>query len=206
MVILYADVLKTAFEPTPKNNVSKTNPSSTTAPNKTSSSLTRERLRPRTDALQILTARQALIRFEIGEEILQISGKVRLGAGSDEREDGSGAIGAFVELPRHAADGRRGDGRAARGDGPRAAEGREPDHDFVGVGAGGAAGGEHVVGDVGDDTGAGVTGVYCVISLGYVDVDFGCEMRTSNARWLGWMRWMRASCPCFGQGLRWRRT
>lgn len=81
-----------------------------------------------------------------------------MGDGSDEGKDGSRAIGAFIEFPRHAADGWRGDGRATGGDRPRAAEGGEPDHDFVSVGAGGAAGGEQVVGDVGDDVGTGVAG------------------------------------------------
>lgn len=121
-----------------------------------------------------------------------------MGAGRDEGEDGSGAIRAFVQLPRHAADGGRGDGRAAGGDRPRAAEGGEPDHNLVGIGAAGAAGGEHVVGDVCNDAGAGVTRGLRVSRLSYGDEEGKWEGRTSNARSLGWRRWMRAACRCLG--------
>lgn len=74
----------------------------------------------------------------------------------DEAEDRHLAIGSLPQLPVLASevDGR--DGLAGGGDGACAAEGAEPDHDLVGWAGGGGAAGEEVVGDVGDDAGAGV--------------------------------------------------
>ena len=67
---------------------------------------------------------------------------------------------AFDQVEGDTGDGRGGDRRrgvTVVGERGAAAVVAEPDHDFVGLGGGGRAAEESVVGDVGDDGGAGVT-------------------------------------------------
>lgn len=98
----------------------------------------------------------ALLVHEVREEVVQVAVKVLdLGVGH-ERVDGGVAVGALVKRPRGVGDGRRRDRGAGRRDGARAADGRQPHHDLVRVGAARGGGEPEVVGDVGNDVGAGV--------------------------------------------------
>ena len=99
---------------------------------------------------------------EISEEALEVAGEVVDGAGGDEAEGRHLTVGARVQVEGVAADRDvTGDGLAGCGDGAGTAERCEPDHDFVVVGASCAGGEEGVVGDIGDEGGAGVAAATC---------------------------------------------
>lgn len=91
----------------------------------------RERLGACSNARQILAGRQPLVAGQVRDEVLQVAAEVGLRARRDEAEDGLHAVAAAVQLPTHAADRWRGDRAARGGDGARAAQRVEPDHDLV---------------------------------------------------------------------------
>ena len=117
-----------------------------------------KRLRAGADANKILASAQPLALDQVGEESVQVTVEIgHVGARAHEAEHGRRAVGALEEIELVASDGRRGDGRGARGgDGACTAQSAQPDHDLVGVGAAVGVGGEDVVGDVGDYGGASV--------------------------------------------------
>ena len=67
------------------------------------------------------------------------------------------AIESVIQFPRISGNSGRGDCTASGGYGASAAKRSKPDHDFVLGCAGGGAGEEHVVGDVGDERGTRVS-------------------------------------------------
>lgn len=138
----------------------------------------------------VLGVGDALIVDEVGEELHQVAAERLDLAGGDERVDGRVAVGARVQGPRAAGNGGGGDGGAGGGDGAGTAQGGEPDHDLVLVGAVGGGGQPQVVGHIGDDVRASVAinGRRSVL-----DIIFGLNRGrgvgkgnlTSSPRWRG---------------------
>jgi len=123
----------------------------------------RRRLGTCTEADQILAVAHTLILHKVLEEEIDIATeRGNLSTGRQEGKHRGASIWAFVEIELVASDsGGRSDlggavGVVGGGDWTSAADGREPDHDFVLVLAGGGAGSESVVGDVGDEVAAAV--------------------------------------------------
>lgn len=97
---------------------------------------------------------------EVVEEALQVTVEAGDVAGGNEGEDGGVAVGAGEEAPGGTGDLGGGDLGSRAGDGAGTAVGAEPDHDLVLV-VGADGGGEpQVVGDISDDVGASVAGVF----------------------------------------------
>lgn len=119
-----------------------------------------KRLRASSNAGDVLAVAEPLASNKVGVELLEIAIKAIDLARGDKGVHLHGAVQAVVEVPLFASNGRRVDHGACSGDGAGAADGREPDHDLIITGtvtvAGGGAGGEDVVGDVGNNAGAGV--------------------------------------------------
>lgn len=113
----------------------------------------RERFRPSANASKILAARQPLVRLKELEEGDEITIEVSDLLLCHETEDCRAPIGPLVQFPGRASDSCCSHWGSAilsigRGDGAGTAEGGEPDHDFVLMGAVGGGGGEHIVADI----------------------------------------------------------
>lgn len=118
---------------------------------------TSKRFSPSTDRSDIKALRNPLVLNQISEEIHHITIPSSLLIISNKRVNRSISIGAAVQLPSSAVDRGSSDCGTGWGNGTGAAEGGEPDHDFVAVGAGGAGGEPHVVAYVGDYVGSCVS-------------------------------------------------
>lgn len=113
----------------------------------------RERFRPSANASKILAAWQPLVRLKELEERDQIATEVRDLLLCHETEDCRASIGPLEQFPGRASDSRCSHWCSTilsigRGDRAGTAEGGEPDHDFVLMGAVGGGGGEHIVADI----------------------------------------------------------
>lgn len=94
---------------------------------------------------------EALITLQVVKEQQEVTVEARGFTFGYERVNFGGAVIPVPELESDARDGGRGDGGAGRGDGASSPDGSKPDHNFVRVGASRGSGGEHVIGDVGDN-------------------------------------------------------
>ena len=120
----------------------------------------RKHLRSRLNALQIQSRTQLIVRLEILVKRQQISRERRRGLALRYKGVHDGvAVVPDDEVEGRAVDGWSGGGSrrvAVVGERRGAAVVAEPDHDFVGLRAGGGGAEEGVVGDVGDEGGADV--------------------------------------------------
>lgn len=117
---------------------------------------TAEGLSTSTNRLQNLRTGQTLVATEVDQELVQITVERVNRVDSDEREHGHLTVRSLPQLELLAGNSDGGNGTASGGDGACATKSGQPDHDFVlGVTGGGGAG-EKVVGDIGDNGGAGV--------------------------------------------------
>lgn len=116
----------------------------------------REWLSASTNGLQHLTLRQPLATTQILQEQVQISVPAIDLASGNKREDRCRAIRALVQLELLARNSNSGNRAAGGRDRARTAKRGQPDHDLILGGAGSRCAREDVVGNVGDNVGAGV--------------------------------------------------